>query len=320
MGSEIFFIFSWSSKMKLLTLIVALFLMAQASDEQQGFHIREEDSGNLRSLGLPSKVVRQAEETEVDKLGGEPRNLRSLGVPESQVKWGRQKKTAKKMNAESLKDLSSMNQALAKGWGRSDDSKKIQNGQHKSYPKGRCCLRQNGRFKFYSKFRQRDCGSYACDNERGSCGFSGSKYDIPMRSSYQMSLRGIPTKRNIVPWPPDLTPNGHHYQDIHTHNVLANICQPSGGAGAVASSLWRPLLKAMRVIAIRSIIFRIRVLVIGDVLLRGSNAIPIRTISTMRDAVPIVFIVHAAFEVEVTVPAMTVITWINGAGQRARVF
>jgi len=111
--------------MKLLTLIVALFLMAQASDEQQRFHIREEDSANLRSLGLPSKVVRQAEETEVDTLGGEPRNLRSLGVPESQVKWGRQKKTAKKMNAESLKDLSSMNQALAKGWGRSDDSKKF---------------------------------------------------------------------------------------------------------------------------------------------------------------------------------------------------
>merc|ERR1711970_1229224 len=170
MGSEIFLIFSRSSEMKLLTLIVALFMMAQASDELREFHIREEDSGNLRSLRLPSKVVRQAEETEVDKLGEEPRNLRSLGVPESQVKWGRQKKTAKKMNAEALKDLSSMNQALAKGWGSSDDSKKIQNGQHKSYPNGRCCLRQNGRFKFYSKFRQHDCGSYACDNERGSCG------------------------------------------------------------------------------------------------------------------------------------------------------
>merc|ERR1711970_434743 len=111
MGSEIFLIFSRSSEMKLLTLIVALFMMAQASDELREFHIREEDSGNLRSLRLPSKVVRQAEETEVDKLGEEPRNLRSLGVPESQVKWGRQKKTAKKMNAEALKDLSSMKKA-----------------------------------------------------------------------------------------------------------------------------------------------------------------------------------------------------------------
>jgi len=89
----------------------ALFTMAQTSDELREFHIREEDSRNLRSLRLPSKEVRQAEETEVDKLGEEPRNPRSLGVPESQVKWGRQKKTAKKMNAEALNDLSSMKKA-----------------------------------------------------------------------------------------------------------------------------------------------------------------------------------------------------------------
>merc|ERR1711970_1053519 len=96
MGSEIFLIFSRSSEMKLLTLIVALFMMAQASDELREFHIREEDSGNLRSLRLPSKVVRQAEETEVDKLGEEPRNLRSLEDPESQAKLAKLAKLAKK--------------------------------------------------------------------------------------------------------------------------------------------------------------------------------------------------------------------------------
>jgi len=109
--------------MKLLTLIVALFLMAQASDEQQGFHIREEDSGNLRSLGLPSKVVRQAEETEVDKLGEEPRNQRSLGVPESQAKWGRQK-TAKKANAHLGKEFVFVNKH--KNWADArEECKKI---------------------------------------------------------------------------------------------------------------------------------------------------------------------------------------------------
>jgi len=80
--------------MKLPTLIIALFMMAQASDELRGSHIREE--WFVRNLGLPSKVVRQAEETEVDKLEEEPKNLGSLGLSESQVKWERQMEMAKK--------------------------------------------------------------------------------------------------------------------------------------------------------------------------------------------------------------------------------
>jgi len=97
--------------MKLLALIVALFMMSQASDELRRSRNREEDSGNLRNLGLPSKVVRQAEETEVDKLGEEPKNLRSLGLPKSQVKWERQSEMAKTMNADAVEDLSPMKKA-----------------------------------------------------------------------------------------------------------------------------------------------------------------------------------------------------------------
>jgi len=101
-------IFSRFSEMKLLTLIVSLFMMAQASDELREFHKSGEDSRNLRSLEPSSKVFRQAEETKVDTLGEKSRKLRSLGLPESQLKWRRQEKTAKKTHAQSLKDLSSM--------------------------------------------------------------------------------------------------------------------------------------------------------------------------------------------------------------------
>jgi len=56
-------IFSRFSEMKLLTLMVSLFMMAQASDELREFHKSGEDSRNLRSLEPSSKVFRQAEET-----------------------------------------------------------------------------------------------------------------------------------------------------------------------------------------------------------------------------------------------------------------
>merc|ERR1712055_609179 len=114
-----FFIFSWSSEMKLLTPIVALFMMAQAPDEVRGRRIHGEAARNLRSLGLPSKVTRQAcKRQKTVTLGEEPRNLRSLGLPESQEEWGRQKRTAKKTNAEALKDLSSMKrpERMNQGW------------------------------------------------------------------------------------------------------------------------------------------------------------------------------------------------------------
>merc|ERR1712055_111885 len=147
-----FFIFSWSSEMKLLTPIVALFMMAQAPDEVRGRRIHGEAARNLRSLGLPSKVTRQAcKRQKTVTLGEEPRNLRSLGLPESQEEWGRQKRTAKKTNAEALKDLSSMKKPERMNQGGQKDR-----DRHITFGARNALTRREEGCKGYSDHCQRD--------------------------------------------------------------------------------------------------------------------------------------------------------------------
>jgi len=91
--------------MKLLTLIIVVFVMAQELETKRSHKLRrglqskaikqaeenavdktKEKFRNLRSLGLASKAVKQAEETVVDKTEEKSRNLRSLGFASNAVR------------------------------------------------------------------------------------------------------------------------------------------------------------------------------------------------------------------------------------------
>lgn len=111
--------------MKLLTLIIAVFIMAQRLETKKSHKIRrgppskavkraeetgvdkmEEKLRNQRSLRLASNAVKQAEETAVDKTGEKSRKLRSLGLASMAVK--RAEETAVDRTGENSRNLRSL--------------------------------------------------------------------------------------------------------------------------------------------------------------------------------------------------------------------